>query len=890
MKRINALGRRLMPMVFAMGLSLVAFADPATWFVDPANGVDDVSHDGTTWSKAKQSLVEVMKLAQSGDTVMAAVGVYETGDTTVTINNHDALFRVSIPAGVTLVATGACERTIIKGADATTPLYSKGGCGSDSVACVYLAGTGATVQGFTIRDGRAWYESNSSNVYAGGVYAAAGGNIVDCRVIGNMAYRTPAGYGGTWIRCYFSDNNGSIGRCLEGSSAYNCVFGAHSGGYVVFNCSVCNCTFLPSCETAVRESSSHQVCNSLVLTASSNSQGGNFVNCVFGDSTVTNEASTAAVFTDCVKALTADECAIDAETYEPLTGTIMVDNADESLVTFPSGYGDTDFNGNPRKVGTVMDIGAVEWQGYKLTVSEPPAGVAFEGVAVGVNRLATLPFELTVRRTAVDGRLASHVVLDGKTHYFGDLNALELTIATADHDMTLTVPNETFFYVDEKLGNDANAGLAPGAGALATLQAAADKTLSGDTVYVAEGLYTNNVKHVEASGNYPAYDVRVSVPEDVSFIATGRRGKTLIVGRPGTSTEFGEDAIRCAKLGAGAMLQGFTITNGYAVVSADNANRYHHGGGVGADSVAYIVDCDIVNCRAKRAGAGEGGIWIRCYFNDNQCSDLCSGLRSANKLYNCVIDTHGSYFCWDGNFYNCTFTENCNKAFRNTASVPTGDLFNCLILSKSANDQGGIFDHCVFGPTTTIDGRNSSTQDCFVAKTAADVAYNPVSFEPQKGTLMMEAADESLVDFPAGYGETDFRGCQRFLNGAMDIGASEYDWRRDFSEALASKFVTVTEAGRMVTLADGVVTIPADNALTFRVTLEKRGGKVSFQTGGSGTPTVVCATASVTGRDGVWSFVGEEGQSYDVTITAAGGSVAVSGVDMPKPGMSIIFW
>ena len=150
MKRINALGRRLMAMVFAMGLSLVAFADPATWFVDPANGVDDVAHDGTTWEKAKQSLVEVMKLAQSGDTVKAAVGVYETGYANVTISSHDARFRVSIPAGVTLVATGACERTIIKGADATTPLYHKGGCGIDSVACVYLAGTGATVQGFTI--------------------------------------------------------------------------------------------------------------------------------------------------------------------------------------------------------------------------------------------------------------------------------------------------------------------------------------------------------------------------------------------------------------------------------------------------------------------------------------------------------------------------------------------------------------------------------------------------------------------------------------------------------------------------------------------------------------------------------------------------------------------
>ena len=875
--------------MFAVGFPLLAFADPATYYVDPTNGVDDVSHDGTTWAKAKQSLVEVMKLAQSGDTVKAAVGVYERGETTVTINSHDALFRVSIPAGVTLVATGACERTIIKGADATTPLYSKGGCGTNSVACVYLAGTDATVQGFTIRDGRAWYESDNSNLYAGGVYAfdAAGGKIVDCRVIGNTAYRTPAGYGGTWVRCCFSDNIGSIGRCLEGASAYNCVFGMHSGGYVVFNCSVYNCTFLPTCQIAVREISSHRVCNSLVLAASATSQGGDFVNCVFGDSTATNGSSTASVaFTDCVKAATAAECAIDPETYEPLTGTVMVDNADESIVTFPAGYGDLDFNGKPRKVRTAMDIGAVEWQGYILTVGEPPDGVTFEGVTVGTNRLVTLPFELAVQRTAVDGRMASRVVLDGKAHYFGDLAMLELTIADADHDMTLTVPDETFFFVDEKLGNDANVGLVAGEGAFATLQAAADKALSGDTVYVAEGLYTNNVKHVAASGTKPAYDVRVSVPAGVSFVATGDRRKTLIVGQRGTSTEFGEDAIRCANLGVGAVLQGFTVTNGYAVVGA---NSYHQGGGVGADSEAYIVDCDIVNCHAKRAGAGEGGIWIRCYFNDNQSSEVCTGLRSANKLYNCVIDTHSRYFCWDGNFYNCTFTENCKTAFRNTQSTPTGDLFNCLVLSEKANDQGGVFNHCVFGKDTTITWNHCSTQDCVAAETAADVAYDPETFEPQKGTLMMEAADASLVDFPAGYGETDFRGCPRFLNGAMDVGASEYDWRRDFAEALARKPVTVTEAGRMVTLADGVVTIPAGNALTFRVTLEKLGGRVSFRTGGTGTPAVVCKTASVTGRDGVWSFVGLKGQSYDVTITAENGPVTVSDVNMPRFGLYIIF-
>jgi len=185
--------KKLSALAVAAGLSLLAFADPTTYYVDPTNGVDDVSHDGTTWAKAKKSLVEVMNLAQNGDTVKAAEGVYDIGETVVTVSKHDAHYRVSIPAGVTLVATGACERTIIKGANATTPLWN--GCGVDSVACVHLAGTGATVQGFTITGGRAWYASTDSYVEGGGVYAD--GKVVDSRLISNNGYLAAAGAGGT---------------------------------------------------------------------------------------------------------------------------------------------------------------------------------------------------------------------------------------------------------------------------------------------------------------------------------------------------------------------------------------------------------------------------------------------------------------------------------------------------------------------------------------------------------------------------------------------------------------------------------------------------------------------------------------------------------------------
>jgi len=851
----------------------------AVWYVDEKLGTDD---DPLGWKpgadayKTLQAAMENPNLL-AGDTVSAAEGTYSNGYYRIEATTKAPICdsRVRIPDGVKLVASGRRSETVILGKAGT----SDGGLGEGCVRCA-IVGANAVLQGFTLKNGYAARNAATDTYYHGGAASVgSGGIVVDCDVLNCKAQRGGAGNGGRWIRCYFDGNTcGQIGAGFysTGATLYNCVIKSTSGSYFGCDTAFYYCTFLDGTVQVMRGFSGCIAKNCLIQ---SGKVYGYPYRCAFSDKVTNVENANNCITTNMAGV------AVESSTYEPISGTAVIDAADESLVTFPAGYGETDFNGKPRKVGATMDIGAVEWQGYGLTVAEPPAGVTFEGVAVGKNPYNGEPITFKVKRAVAGGRLVSRVVLDGKSYYFGDADELELTAADTTRDVSMTIPGETIFYVDDKLGDDANDGVRPGAGALKTLQAASEKTIAYDTVYVAEGFYDDNTKQVAASGRSPAYGVRVSIKANVSFIATGRRSETLIVGQRGTATEFGDDAIRCVNLGSGALLQGFTVTNGYAVVGTQD---YLMGGGVSASGDGYIVDCDIVKCRAHRAGAGEGGTWIRCYFNDNQCAQLCSGIRSANKLYNCVIGKHSGYFCWDGAFYNCTFLSTCEMAFRNTQSYPDGNLFNCLILSNYANDQGGVFSNCVFGVGTKIVNSHCATGNCLRATSAAEVAYDPVTFEPRKGTLMMEAADASLVKFPAGYGETDFRGCPRVLNGAMDVGASEYDWRKDFSAALAKRYVDVTYAGTDVTLVDDVVTIPAGDALTFRVALEKQGGTVTFRTGGAGTPKVVCETATVTGQDGVWSFAGQKGESYDVTVTATEDAVTVSAVNVPKRGLVVI--
>lgn len=256
------------------------------WYVDATNGDD--ANNGFTPETAKRTLADAMTntCLLAGDTVHALPGIYDEG--TQKFGDYTTVpSRVSVPANVTLISTDGPEKTIIKGADASSP--DGYGRGADAVRCASLASP-ARLDGFTLTGGRTSNNEASDthpNV-ASAAYCDGRVNsvIANCIISNNVCVRRTI-YLGTCVNCRFYDNtataNSVVGR---DSYLYNCVIDNNHGGHTVFNMlGIYNCTFgsenktLTGGNTTVISSSTGPVYNTLCLGAVSLNSGYALYNC-----------------------------------------------------------------------------------------------------------------------------------------------------------------------------------------------------------------------------------------------------------------------------------------------------------------------------------------------------------------------------------------------------------------------------------------------------------------------------------------------------------------------------------------------------------------------------------------------------------------------------------
>lgn len=361
---------------------------------------DDDKYDGSSPTVVsetvgpKGTLKGALSLAQDGDKVYAAAGmytngVYETGGRRV---------RAYVNAGVTLVGEGP-DKTFIVGEKDTAG--DSHGCGPNAVACVYLNYSstlkkGGIIKGFSVSGGRTATPTSNPAV---GIAGNNSNNLaVDCVISNNYTHYRGGGVGNiSCVRCLFAGDNIAAGvpRSGTGYETYffiNCVFLPSETG--VYNSqgsiTLCNCTGVRDTFYSLESNSKYVYCKNCIVYGSHSSH--RYSNCLLSCEPASGAVADAASRTGVADLRLdenyvplADSLAVDGSTNDYYEATVPVSSF-WNVAALDKGH---DILGLARRMGAAIDIGAGEFDWYGVFAADLAThNVAVTNASPGVSETA----------------------------------------------------------------------------------------------------------------------------------------------------------------------------------------------------------------------------------------------------------------------------------------------------------------------------------------------------------------------------------------------------------------------------------------------------------------------------------------------------------------------
>ena len=433
-----------------------------TWYVSPT-GSD--SSDGWTHETAKGTLVGVMALARSGDTVLALPGTYADGsmiqETPIVACTPTLRSRVVVPEGVRLVSRDGAAATVIVGEAGT----GTDGMGEGAMRCVFLCAH-SELEGFTIRDGHTdSVNVEDDNNNGGGVLADSTATVRDCVIRDCTSPRGAGSRNGRYVRCRFENNRSTVNSGnTRNSYAWGCYFGpsddADNGGanfmYLLDACTMAGSVQLSGIGKAVNT----LICGNFV----GGNEGCQYVHCLIRQGI---SQGSAIKLSDCSFSA---NVALDENGVPVLDANDAIDFADESLSDLET-LGVTDARGMPRVLNGRMDAAAYEadWRvryardlarSHRLSVAEvDPTVVEDDGAVLLAQGSLT-----AVYRAPVDceGRMVLEVLGAGTLTVRQNGTVLVTYSAADSYVLPLTLvagENELVFSYEPSGASDAGARL-----------------------------------------------------------------------------------------------------------------------------------------------------------------------------------------------------------------------------------------------------------------------------------------------------------------------------------------------------------------------------------------------------------------------------------------------
>lgn len=492
--------------------------------------------------------------------------------------------------------------------------------------------------------------------------------------------------------------------------------------------------------------------------------------------------------------------------------------ADDRFIDLPPGMVLRDYCGNeidltgeriaagacqvadPEKYGVKVDL---ETDNYNVSGCTPGEYVIASGASIRISRSAN-----AIRHYGITVNGVTNLLDDGEYVYEPGTGIGEIT--------SIVDPN---WYVNPVIGegDDANSGFTK-ASAKSTLAGVLSvATNVGDVVHAAAGEYGDlSMKYSDTQGI-----ARAVISEGVTLVADDGPGATSILGASGTgSWDSGPGGMRCAMLHGNATLEGFTLAGGRSSIASGttSSSTAYNGGGVWSDRdlTARVIGCVITNCSSYSGAAAFGVSLFDTVVKDNRAQ--YSAVIYCN-LYGCLI---GYNAC------QSVSAQNVYDVFDSTIRRPSRTGMPCLTLRSDVNLVNSVLvGSCTGGewsspPRNTVFGGSVSNVvpnaaiDCIFTDTAGlaiDDDYRPIV----RSSVLCEAGNANLLPTdPVNAAILQkLRVHRPIMNGALDAGCYEADWRPCYTEDIAGRHLTIVAVtSNVVETAERAVRIFPGNTLT----------------------------------------------------------------------------